>query len=174
MFIPGFLISIVTFPGVIVHELAHVLFCKLTGTPVHQVCYFRIGNPAGYVIHSRPTSVWKHILIGIGPFFLNTLLGLAFGIAALLLHLDFENGSPLVFIFAWLAVSIAMHSFPSIGDARGIWSSVWSEGSPITAKLVGTPLVAVIFLGAVGSIIWLDLGYGLLTVFLLPKMLLPG
>lgn len=35
MLIPGFLISLVTFPGVMVHELAHLVFCKLTNTPVY-------------------------------------------------------------------------------------------------------------------------------------------
>ena len=57
MIIPGFLISLVTFPGVIVHELAHVVFCRLTKTPILSVCYFRLGNPAGYVIHERPSSI---------------------------------------------------------------------------------------------------------------------
>src|SRR5579862_7910264 len=109
MLIPGFLIAILTFPGVIVHEFAHLLFCKLTGTPVLKVCYFRIGNPAGYVIHGQPPSVWKHILIGIGPFFVNTLIGLVMGIAAMPMHIDtdhLDNLSPLGAILLWLAVSI--------------------------------------------------------------------
>ncbi|MEP6671975.1 MAG: hypothetical protein ABJF10_22625 [Chthoniobacter sp.] len=77
-------------------------------------------------------------------------------------------------IFMWLAISIAMHSFPSTGDARSIWHSVWSPGSPITAKLFGTPLVATIFLGAIGSIFWLDAIYGFGIVVGLPKLLLPA
>jgi hypothetical protein len=51
MFIPGFIITWITFPGVIVHE--------------------------------RPSSTWRHVLIGIGPLFINTLLGFALGVAAL-------------------------------------------------------------------------------------------
>jgi hypothetical protein len=170
--IPGFLISIATFPGVIIHELAHAMFCKLTGTPVHKVCYFRIGNPSGYVIHGMPTSVWKHILIGIGPFFLNTLLGLACGLAAILMHINVDKLTFGSGVFIWLAVSIAMHSFPSTGDAGSMWRSIWTKGSPVTAKLLGTPLVAVIFLGAFGSIVWLDLVYGIGIVFGLPKLIL--
>lgn len=42
MIIPGFLISIATFPGVIVHEAAHQLFCRLTKVAVLDVCYFRL------------------------------------------------------------------------------------------------------------------------------------
>jgi hypothetical protein len=42
MFIPGFLISLVTFPGVIVHELAHVAFCKFTDTRVLNASPYRV------------------------------------------------------------------------------------------------------------------------------------
>lgn len=172
MIIPGFIISLVTFPGVIVHELAHVLFCRLTGTPICEVCYFRIGNPAGYVIHDQPSSVWRHILIGVGPFFLNSLIGLAAGVAAELMHMDLDKMTTGGNVFVWLAVSIAMHSFPSTGDARSIWSAVWSPGSPLSARLLGTPLVVIIFSGALGSFFWLDALYGFLLVFGLPKALL--
>jgi hypothetical protein len=39
-FIPGPLIALATFPGVIVHELAHQLFCRWFRIPVLNVCYF--------------------------------------------------------------------------------------------------------------------------------------
>ena len=52
-FIPGFVIAIVTFPGVIVHEAGHLFFCKLFELQVYAVCFFRVGNPAGYVVHER-------------------------------------------------------------------------------------------------------------------------
>lgn len=169
--IPGFIISIATFPGVMIHELAHAMFCRLTGTRIHKICYFRLGNPAGYVIHDIPTNVWKHILIGVGPFLLNTLIGLIFGLAAAYEHVDFDKLTWMTGLYLWLAISVAMHSFPSTGDAKSIWRSVWSKGAPITAKLVGTPLVAIIFLGALGSIFWLDAIYGFGVVVELPKLL---
>lgn len=159
--IPGFIITWLTFPGVIVHEFAHKLFCHWTGTPVLKVCYFRFGNPAGYVIHGRPTSVWRHILIGIGPFFVNTLAGFALGIPLALAHTDIKDLTLLSGIWFWLAVSIAMHSFPSTGDAKGIWHALWSNEAPVTARVIGSPLVVIIFLGAFGSIFWLDLIYGI-------------
>lgn len=49
-FIPGELISILTFPGIIVHEFAHMLFCRIRKVAVFDACYFRVGNPAGFVI----------------------------------------------------------------------------------------------------------------------------
>ena len=46
--IPGLLIALATFPGVIVHEAAHMLFCRLRGVAIFKVCFFRVGNPAGH------------------------------------------------------------------------------------------------------------------------------
>lgn len=166
--IPGFIITWLTFPGVIVHELAHKLFCHWTGTRVLQVCYFRFGNPAGFVIHEKPSTVWKHILIGIGPLFVNSAIGLAIGLLALLFK---QKAEPAFVALMWLAISIAMHSFPSTGDAKSIWTAIWDKEAPVLAKIVGTPLVGTIFLGAIGSFFWLDLIYGVGIAMGIPSWL---
>lgn len=168
MIIPGFLIAWLTFPGVIIHELAHKLFCQWTGTRVLRVCYFRFGNPAGFVIHEKPASLWRHMLIGIGPLFVNTAMGLAIGLGAYFMK---RTSEPLYGVLLWLAVSIAMHSFPSLGDAKSIWNAIWEKGAPFLPRLVGTPLVALVVLGAVGSIFWLDALYGLGVVMGIPSLL---
>jgi len=59
MFIPGKVVSLLTFPGVIVHELAHKIFCEMAGVQVYEVCYFRFGNPAGYVKHEPVSELIK-------------------------------------------------------------------------------------------------------------------
>jgi hypothetical protein len=171
MIVPGVLITLVTFPGVMVHELAHCLFCRWTGTRILRVCYFRLGNPAGFVIHERPTSVWKSILIGVGPLFVNTAAGFAIALLAIVLHRSLHLREWLFAALLWLAVSVSMHSFPSSGDARTIWDALWSKGAPITARLVGTPLVGLIYLGALASIFWLDLVYGVGVAIGLPFLL---
>lgn len=169
MIIPGFLITWATFPGVIVHELAHKIFCHLTGTRVIEVCYFRFGNPAGFVIHETPSSPWKHILIGFGPLVVNTVVG--FWIALMAYGLKNSPGDEGVLfpILMYLAVSIAMHSFPSTGDASSIWQGIWKQPSSILTKVVGTPLVGLIWLGAIGSFVWLDLLYGIGVCVGLPE-----
>jgi hypothetical protein len=171
--IPGFIITWLTFPGVVVHEFAHLLFCHLTGTRVLRVCFFRFGNPAGYVIHERPASTWRHILIGVGPLFVNTSLGLAGGLAAAPVG-ALAGGRGAYFAALWVSVSVAMHSFPSTGDARSIWGALWRRDAPILARLVGAPLVGLIYLGALGSILWLDLAYGMGVAVLLPRYLDPA
>ena len=78
----GSIINMLTFPGVMVHELGHEVFCHLTRTPVKTVCYFQLGDPVGYVRHGLPTSIWKHILIGYGPLLVNSTIGFFFGLGA--------------------------------------------------------------------------------------------
>jgi hypothetical protein len=170
--VPGFIITWITFPGVMVHELAHQLFCIWTKTRVIKVCYFRFGNPAGYVIHEVPNSTWHHILIGIGPLFVNTLLGFTLGILIASHHWA-RDDEPIRLACLWLAVSIAMHSFPSTGDAKSIWRALWKRKSPFLAKLLGTPLVIIIYAGAFGSVFWLDALYGLGVAIAVPKLLHP-
>ena len=91
MIIPGVLISLLTFPGVIVHELAHQIFCRLTNTAVLDVCYFRLGNPSGYVLHEKPKNAGINILIGVGPFFLNSILGAIIALPAAISGFSFGS-----------------------------------------------------------------------------------
>ena len=163
---PGFLIQFATFPGVMAHELSHFICCIVTGTRVIKVCLFRFGNPAGYVVHDRPASVWRHILIGTGPFLVNTVAGFLLGLLAWQGRWAGEEQ----YLWGWLGVSVGCHSFPSRGDAKGIWRAIWGSGSPYTARLVGTPLVVVILLGALGSVFWLDVAYGIAVALILPGM----
>lgn len=158
--IPGIIINLLTFPGIIVHELGHLLVCRIFGVPVQKVCYFRLGNPAGYVVHEVPQSAMVHILIGIGPFALNSIVGSLISVPGMVHLIQFHHGSRLDYFLVWLGVSIAMHAFPSTGDANGIWKAIWSREAPILAKLLGTPIVIVIYLGALGSVLWFDLIYG--------------
>jgi hypothetical protein len=169
--VPGFYIAIVTFPGVIVHEFAHKLFCQITGTKVIKVCYLRFGNPSGYVQHEPATNVWKYILIGVGPFVVNTTIGFGIGMIALMKCFHAGALGYVGMFLIWLGVSVAMHSFPSTGDAKYIWSAVWEKGAPISTRLVATPLVVIVLLGALGSVFWLDLLYGMGIAMGLPKLL---
>ena len=76
MIVPGFLISALTFPGVIIHELAHQIFCILCGLPVYEVKYFQLKNPSGYVVHQASDQPGKIFLTSTGPFLVNTVLGM--------------------------------------------------------------------------------------------------
>lgn len=173
MFIPGFIISIVTFPGVIVHELAHQLFCRLSKVAVIEVCYFRFGNPAGFVRHEIPKKASQNILIGVGPFIVNTLIGALISMPAAIQIIKFKDYSNVLFLFlTWLGISIVMHSFPSIADAKSIWNSVWRKETNILIKVFGTPLVGILFICSLGSIAWLDLIFAMGVAVFIPNILI--
>lgn len=160
-FIPGFLISLLTFPGVIVHELAHQVFCRYYKIPVYKVVYFQLQNPAGYVLHEPVSNKFQNIMIAVGPFFVNTVLGALIALPAALPVMEYNSAGPLDYLLIYLGVSIAMHAFPSIGDARSIWHSVSEKDTPLWVKVVAYPVLGLIYLGAFGSFFWLDLVYGI-------------
>jgi hypothetical protein len=165
-----------TFPGIVVHEFAHKLFCQWTKTRVIEVCYFRIGLPPGYVIHESPRNVWKHILIDIAPFFVNTFIGFTMGL--LLTPIVAGNyaetnsvASFFMMLYSWLAWSITMYAFPSFEDAEGIQNAIWQKTSPISARILGSIIVILICIGALGSVFWLNVFYAVFIVSILPLLL---
>lgn len=171
MIIPGFIISILTFPGVIVHEFAHQLFCRLSRVAIFDVCYFQFGNPAGYVVHEIPKKAGQNILIGIGPFFINSILGALIAMPAAIPIFKFGSGSILDYFLIWVGVSIAMHSFPSTGDAQSIWKAVTGPNVPFITRAIAAPIVGIIYIGAIGSVVWLDLIYGIGIAVFIPTMI---
>jgi Putative zincin peptidase len=120
-FIPGPVIAVLTFPGVIVHETGHFFFCRLFHLAVYDVCFFRFGNPAGYVIHERTDNFTELFFVSMGPFFMNTLLCMVFCTAAFLPVWELKVQDPLAYFFYWLGLSIGMHAFPSKDDLSNIW-----------------------------------------------------
>ena len=171
-FIPGFLISLLTFPGVIVHELAHQLFCRIFKVPVFKVVYIQAGNPAGFVLHEAVKNKMQGILISVGPFFINTIVGALISLPAALPVFVFNTAGPLDYVLIYLGISIAMHAFPSRGDANVIWEAMKESNTPIWVKIIGYPVVGLIYLGSLGSFFWLDLLYGFGVAVMLPRLII--
>jgi hypothetical protein len=168
-FIPGFLIAAVTFPGVIVHEAGHLFFCQRFKLMVYNVCFFRLGNPSGYVIHEKTENFTALFFVCMGPFFANTLLCIVFCTAAFLPVWELKVSDPLAYFFYWLGLSIGMHAFPSTADLSNMW-----ELAPERARtgnvlaILSLPLVAVLYILNFARIIWADLWYGIAVGILGP------
>ncbi len=166
---PGWLISLCTFPGVIVHEAGHFFFCRRFRLAVFDVCFFRVGNPAGYVVHEASADFKAIFLVGMGPFFANTLLCVVFCSAAFLPVWELEVPDPLSYFFYWLGLSIGMQAFPSTTDLKGIWRL-----APAAAKrgnilaIASFPIIAVLYVLNFARFIWADLGYGIAVGILGP------
>jgi hypothetical protein len=168
-FIPGPVIALLTFPGVIVHETGHFFFCRLFRLAVFDVCFFRFGNPAGYVIHERTDNFKALFFVSMGPFFVNTLLCMVFCTAAFLPVWELKTQDPLAYFFYWLGLSIGMHAFPSKDDLSNIW-----ELAPAKAKhgnvlaVLSLPLIAILYVLNYARFFWADLGYGIAVGILGP------
>jgi hypothetical protein len=168
-FIPGPVIALLTFPGVIVHETGHFFFCRLFRLAVFDVCFFRLGSPAGYVIHERTDNFKALFFVSMGPFFVNTLLCMVFCTAAFLPVWELKTQDPLAYFFYWLGLSIGMHAFPSKDDLSNIW-----DLAPEKAKhgnvlaVISLPLIAILYVLNYARIVWADLGYGIAVGILGP------
>jgi len=164
----GWLIAIITFPGIILHEWAHKFLCDRTNVPVYKTCYFRLVNPAGYVIHGPVDNYGKAFLIATAPFLINTTIS----VILFLISITFLSGI-VAYILYWLGISIAIHSFPSSEDADNLWSyskKVWWH-NPLA--FFGFPVVGLIKLARMLSTFWFDLLYAI-ALFLLVALLIKG
>ena len=161
-FIPGEAISILTFPGIIVHEFSHMFFCKLRKVAVLDVCYFKVGNPAGYVIHESTSNFTTTFLVSMGPFFINTLFCLLICLPAYMPIQFFELSHPLSYFLIWLGVSIGMHAIPSNQDANNVFDQAKhkiKQGNILA--ILSFPLIGLIYLFNVLRFFWIDLIYGI-------------
>ncbi|MFL5942359.1 MAG: DUF3267 domain-containing protein [Gaiellaceae bacterium] len=172
--IPGWLISLVTFPGVVVHEAAHRFFCDVTDTPVYAVNYFQPkGKPAGYVIHGRPRSLGAALLISGGPLLINTALCAVLTLAVAYQHFVLDAGvhGPVLLLLTWLGYSIGMHAFPSRQDAASFTAQVKeSRGHGITLLLAQVMSGLVTVANAL-RIIWFDAIYAVGVSLAIPVLL---
>ncbi len=170
--IPGFVIAITTFPGVIVHEAAHMFFCKVRHVAVLDFCFFRIGNPAGYVIHEEIGDFNTAFLVCTGPLFINSLLCILICFPAFMPVRMFQIEHYLSYFLLWLGVSIGMHAFPSTHDANNLFHHAKKAAKSLNPlALLSFPLVLLIYLANVLSMFWADYLYGIAIGLLLPEFI---
>jgi len=175
-FIPGVFIAILTFPGVIVHEAAHFLFCRLRGVPIFDAKFFQVvglDQPVGFVVHGPTKDFTTSFLVSVGPFFLNSILCVAICFPLWIPMQFFDAGDPFCYFVMWLGVSIGMHAFPSNQDVNDLWSEAKEEaaGGNWLAR-VTMPLVVAIWAANLLRFFWIDYAYGLALAIWLPSIVL--
>jgi hypothetical protein len=173
IFLPGQVVSAATFPGVIAHEAGHMLFCKLRKVAIFDVCFFRFGNPAGYVVHEEIEDFTSAFWVAVGPLVVNTVLCVLFSLPALVPARMFGSFDLVAWFWIWLGISIGMHAFPSQHDVQALWYHAKKgarEGKPLA--LLSFPLAVLIVLANVLSVVWFDALYALAVGFLGPELLL--
>jgi hypothetical protein len=156
--------SILTFPGVVMHELGHKLFCDWTGTRVIKVRYFRFGNPPGYVIHEHAKNLRSAFLIAIGPLLFNTFV--CSGIT--LLAWVTERDSILFFVLLWVGISSGMRAFPSNADATSFLKEVGESRGISFFYFIAFLFASLLRLANLLRYLWFDLWYAIFVSLLLP------
>ena len=167
----GYVVAILTFPGVIVHEAAHFLFCRLFGLAVLDVVFFRFKNPVGYVVHEPTENLTAAFFVGLGPFFVNTALCIAFTLPAFVPVFELELVDPVGYFLTWLGISIGMHAFPSTHDLQNIRRLAWpavKRGD--VAAVAMLPVLGVFLVANLATVFWADLLYGLAVGVGLPRL----
>ena len=172
--IPWILVTIFTFPGIVLRQIAHRFFCDLCGVPVYKVCYFRPANPSGYLINGKVNSLGKAILISFGPLILSSFLCMIitfpFVLPTFVLHSSFSN--PSLWILGWLGLSIGMHAFPNSHDLKGIYEYLEeSSNSSIGNSISKVLLKPLMIIGKAGAMLFFDLAYAIVLSFILPMIL---
>jgi len=160
--VSGDAIALLTFPGVILHEFAHKLFCTFLKIKVYEVCYFRVGTPSGYVKHEQTTEFKHTFLIDTGPFLINTITSLIVFFFARFL----EEISIVWLIMVWLGASFAVNSFPSTGDAKNLWRETNKHIKKNFLVIIGYPVVAFIYIANILSMLWFDFIYAGILYYL--------
>lgn len=177
--IPGEIISFITFPGVIVHEVSHKFFCDYYNVPVYEVEYFRpFSSIAGCVHHESTKEIKKQFFIGFGPLIINSLicalLLFPFCIPVMLSTAFLSYATPFsIFIhnlLVWIGFSIGVHAIPSNKDIEPIRESL--DDLPLLIHGILTLFIFFVFfmnLKYVGF--WLRIGYAVLISYCFSSLL---
>ncbi len=103
-------LRLILFPGVVVHELAHVAACIVTGTPIQNISFWT--ETGGEVVHHKPKyAVVTQPFISFAPF------PVGIGLLLLLSHYIRQVEWGIAAVILFLMVSIAATLAPSKTDA---------------------------------------------------------
>lgn len=172
LYIPGQIVARFTFPGVVVHEFAHMIFCKIRKVAVIDVCYFRNGDPIGYVEHAGSENFLTTFLISMGPFFVNSILCLLICMPVYLPLQFFQVENLFSYFQLWLGVSIGMHAIPSNQDAKNVF-----EKAKIHVKrgnllaIVSFPIIGLIYIFNILRVVWIDIFYAVAVGLGIPSFI---
>lgn len=125
LFIPGWIISLFTFPGVILHEIAHRFFCDLFKVRVYKAEYFiSFAERSGCILSEQTNNLTANFWISYGPLFVNTLISV---ICCFPFFLSYIAGTEYVVpgsiffrIVMWIGISAGVQAIPSNEDMESM------------------------------------------------------
>ncbi len=148
-------ISLMFAPGIAIHEASHLFFCKILGTKIVDITYFKpyVCGFQGYVKTEEIESFLKAFLIGIAPAIVNSLLVY---LVLKLYVLNFLNP----FLTAYLMFSLIIGARPSIQDILTAFSVAAKYPSRFLSELLAlvSPLASIFTYHYFQTLLGLNLG----------------
>jgi hypothetical protein len=148
-------------PGIVSHEAAHLLACRLAGVEVVGSSVLNPFAADAYLDHERVTSFPVDLFVAVAPLLLNTALALAaFEIAPAV-------DTPFLAVPCyWLGVCFALTAFPSVGDTETLFETADRLPRPLRplGYLLAAPLrLFTVIPGSAGvaGFVWTLVLYGL-------------
>ena len=171
-------VSMITFPGSIVHAFTRQLFCRMMGVPVYETVYFAVDDPSKYVKRDVLPPGKTFALICLGWLF-DVLLGwlllapvsltmFAFGFPGLFTHSDQWTALPNL-LLVWVGFSVLMHSFPSREELQELRGRVLgNKEAPAILRVLAAPFYLVMGIAVWGNVVLLDAFFSVGMMLLLP------
>ena len=156
--IPGKIIELLTFPGVILHHWAYQFFCKRANLDVYDVKYFQLdGESCGYVHHEDPNTFRQAAQIALGPFLVNSLAAFMLGALDMVLAAYTDAPAPQLILF-WVALSFGVHALPGNKDAKQLKETARTSRTSGHAVLpiMVIPFIWLLYLANALRAIWFD------------------
>ena len=170
MFIPGPLITFLTFPGVVMHEIAHRFMCDILHIAVYDINYFSIGDTqAGYVYHQKTDNIAHDFLIGFAPLFINTFFCILFTLPySSSVHITGDGISNYSHMFLyWIGMSIGANAFPSNQDVQNILLMTEKNNTFFIVPLLCYLIQFLNYL----RFFWINFIYAFVISFILPYLI---
>lgn len=175
-FIPGEIIALFTFPGVIMHEVSHQFVCDIFKIPVYEINYFNIfSKKAGHVIHQKTDSSTIGFFISVAPLIFNSLLCMLFTLpSAASSHIigdDSINSGISLFlntVLWWIGISMGINACPSDQDMNNI---KYTENESVIMSIIMPILRCFIFVLNLVSRFGINIFYAYGLSRILPHLL---
>lgn len=170
MIIPGPLVALLTFPGVVMHEIAHRFMCDILCVPVYDVSYFSIGDTrAGHVAHHKTDNLKYVLLISFAPLFINSFFCMFFTLpyaSTIVITGEGISTYPSLFLY-WVGISMGANAFPSNQDVDNALSLVCENNGSLTTRALCRFMKLLNTL----SFFWIDFIYAGVISFILPALI---
>lgn len=115
------LLTLLLAPGIVAHEGAHVLACRVTGVRVHGSRFLNPFAGDAYVDHERIESFAADVTIAVAPLVVNSTAAAGAFVAS-----GSVENVPTTALLLWVGGTLAVTAFPTRSDTATLFRTVGS------------------------------------------------